>query len=418
MFPKPMLPKPNSTPKSELKEARVTRDPTAQRIWLMIALVLALLAFMILPLEQPEGRSSFVAQRPPEVEAPTGALAEVYDLARPATLKIEVRSREQFFRSFVRGLGTGFFISPDGYILTAYHVVEGSDEEGALVGVGPNDTRYPLEVIGFDAYLDLALLKADVRGSVPYVPLADRAPRVGDRVVAIGNSRGDFLEARAGRVTALGVEASRADFASGTIELTAALAPGDSGGPVLSEAAKVVGVVSYISFMGGDGDLPGENFIPPFLRGLGLGSGFASYAVPVEIESDVVLALQNGVRRDVPVIGFSWQLDYNPREADTDLGPNAGPVVFRVQPGGPADQAGLRSLDERLVRNDVGQVVGREVQADVILSVDGERTRSFNRLLAVVRSKEIGQRVTLEVQRGQEIVDLELELGAKAQVFD
>ncbi|MDZ7705384.1 MAG: S1C family serine protease [Trueperaceae bacterium] len=395
----------------------MTRDPTAQRVWLVIALVLALLAFIILPLEQPEGRSSFVAQLPPDVEAPTGALAEVYDLARPATLRIEVRSREQFFRSFVRGLGTGFFISPDGYILTAYHVVEGANEEGSLVGVGPNDDRYPLELVGFDAYLDLALLRTDVRGSVPFVPLADRAPRIGDRVVAIGNSRGDFLAARAGRVTALGVEASRADFASGTIELTAALAPGDSGGPVLNEASKVVGVVSYISFMG-DGGLPGDNFIPPFLRGLGLGSGFASYAVPVELNSAVVAALQSGVRRDVPVIGFSWQLDYDPRNTDIDLGANAGPVVFRVQPGGPADRAGLRSLDERLVRNDLGQVVGRDVQADVILSVDGERTRSFNRLLAVVRSKEIGQRVTLEVQRGSETVRLELELGAKAQVFE
>ena len=401
-------------------EVVVSQHQTARRVWLMVALLLALTAFALAPLQQPTtmpNPANFVAQRPPEVEKPTGRLVEAYILARPATLQIEVRSREGIFRPFVQGMGTGFFISPDGYVLTAYHVIESVHRDAVLVGIGHYEQEYPLTLVGFDAFLDLALLRADVGIEVPYLPLAQTAPAIGSSVVAIGNSRGDFLQPRAGQVTRLGVTASRADFASGTIELTAALAPGDSGGPVVNARGEVVGVVSYISFMPEASFSQSDRFIPPFLRGIALPRSFASYAVPTLVDSAVVADMRLGGQRDVPVIGFSWRQDYNPRDSSLNLGSLAGPIVHQVQPGGPAYQAGLRDYSEQLSRNHDGQVLTRDVVADVIISVDGERTRGFNDLLEIVRRRQIGQTVLLEVQRGNSTAQLELTLGAKAEVF-
>jgi S1-C subfamily serine protease len=362
------------------------------------------------PLFNPHEDLGLVSRQPPEVTAPTGILNTVYKTARAAALRIEVRSAGVFV-PFVEGVGTGFFISPTGQVLTAYHVVERA--RGELVGVDAEDNVYELELLAFDAYLDVALLQAEIDNPIAFLPLNDDTVRVGNEIVAIGNSRGDFLAARAGQVTRLGVEAARADFASGTIELTAALAPGDSGGPVLNELGEVIGVVSYISFM------PGTEggFVPPFLRDLGLLPDFASYAVPVARSGDLFVRLQAGDQRDVPVIGFSLYEDYIPRADNRDLGPLAGPIVYRVQPASPAETAGLRNLQEQVMRNEVDTIIGRRIVADVIVAVNKERTRNFNELLASVRNKRIGETVTLQVQRGSETIFLQLELGAKADVF-
>ncbi len=361
-----------------------------------------------------------VQAAPPEPLAPEGALADAYQLALPAALRIEARCAGAF-RGGALGVGSGFYISPKGEVMTAYHVVEGDAASVCprieYVGIEADGDEVSLAMVGFDAYFDLAVMRADVAGEVPYLPLAADAPRPGTEVVAIGNSRGDVLAPRAGRVTRLGVRASRADFADGTIELTAALAPGDSGGPVLTQAGEAVGVVSYISFT--PGSLQSDVYIPPFLRGLSLPSDFASYAVPVSLDDDLVAGLRAGEQRDVPVIGFSWRpgFDYEPGQDGRDFGVRPGPVVVNVAPDGPAAQAGLRAYAERPVYDDAGELVGIDRRADVIVAVDGEPTPTFYALLETVRRKQIGETVTLTVQRGRTTVRLDLELGAKRQVF-
>ena len=115
----------------------------------------------------------------------------------------------------------------------------------------------------------LALLRAVGAKHVPYLNVSPLEPVVGSGVVAIGNSRGDFLQGRAGEVRRLDVRAVQASFADGTFELTAALAPGDSGGPVVDEAGNAVGVVSYIAFT------------PPHtVSGAGAAAAFRAAAVP------------------------------------------------------------------------------------------------------------------------------------------
>lgn len=357
-------------------------------------------------------------QGPPPIEGPKGDLLVAYHSAREATVRIEARCVEGRVGATL-GVGTGFFVTSDGLVMTAYHVVDQNSNQpcaSRLVAITSTEEEYPLDLVGYDIYMDVATLRADVSRAVPYLPAATAKPRVGDQVVAIGNSRGDFLAPRAGRVTRLGVEAGRADFASGTIELTNSLAPGDSGGPVVNSGGEVIGVVSYISF--NPAAMSSQDWVPPYLRGARLPSSYASYAVPVVRDGEVFQAVLDGQRRDVPVIGFTWTpgLDYDPSESSYYLGARPGPIVDRVQSGGPADMAGLRSMTQERLEGTDGSV--RMVpRADVIVAVDGRATPTFYDLLAEVRNKQIGQTIVLTVQRGSATFRVELTLGARRDVF-
>jgi len=384
--------------------------------WVLLAL-LALTAVLGSRL-RPEPRLVHVAGTSPAIELPTGQLLTAFENTRDATVRLEARCVGGGGNR-VLGVGTGFFVNEEGLLLTAYHVVGAEANapcRARLVAVTTDRLEYPVELVGFDAYMDLAALKAQVPALVPYIPLATRAPSPGTSVVAIGNSRDDFMGARAGRVTRLGVQAGRADFASGTIELTNSLAPGDSGGPVVNSRGEAVGVVSYISF--NPNAMSSQSFVPPFLQGLTLTRDFAGYAVPLTRTSELVTRVLSGEKRDVPVVGFRWRegLDYDPAKSPHYLGARPGPIVDRVEPGGPADLAGLRSLEQETVVNEDGSVSVTPV-ADVIVAVDGTATPTFYDLLAVVRSKSIGDVVTLTVQRGPATFRLEMKLAPSTAVF-
>lgn len=404
-------------------QAAATRAPRPRvRAFTFVLLaVLAAVAWPLWPRDVGDPQLRFAQAVPPAVVAPQGDLLAAYELARPATLRVEARCANPVGRPQVLGVGTGFFFDAEGSVLTAYHVVDTSNGGAPCpvryVGIDPERREYALRLVGFDAYMDLAVLAADVDGAVPFVPLAARAPSPGTEVVAIGNSRGDFLEGRAGRVTRLGVRAGRADFADGTIELTNALAPGDSGGPVVTVRGEAVGVVSFISF--NPGGMSADANVPPFLMGLPLPREFAAYAVPVSVGSELVAAIAAGAQRDVPVIGFSWRPgdDYDPAGSAWDLGPRPGPIVNIVTPGGPAERAGLRSATERPVLDAEGRRVGTVREVDVIVAVDGRPTPTFASLIAEVRGKAIGQVVDLTVQRGGATFRFQLELGARRAVF-
>lgn len=322
----------------------------------------------------------------PSADTPVGIEA-LFKKSRPASVRIEQRSRPG---GPIEGIGTGFFIDKTGTLLTAYHVVEGA----RYLNVTTSSQRsFRAEVVGFDAARDIAVLKAAVRGDVAFVNLAPQRPRPGDRVLAIGNSGGDFLQPRRGRLLRLDAKAARADFPQGTLEMNAPLAPGDSGGPIFNTAGQAIGVVSYIRIAGYH-EFEGGESIPKTL---------ASYAVPVTASDATVQALRRGEKRDVPAMGVSFS---NAEPVDGVR----GAVIVRVTPGSPAARAGLRGSVE--------DSTGRVVRAgDVITAVDGNPTSDYEELLFQVRQKRIGDTVTLSILRGSRNIKVDVKLGPKAVIF-
>ena len=388
--------------------------------WFLL-LLLCLVAWGLIPTStQPERELTTIQDGPPPVVSATGPLKEVFESSRPATVRIESHCTTTPEGHRPAGIGTGFFIDESGTLLTAYHVVRAQQ-------LGPNcpvryqatasdDSTYDLELLAFDAVLDVALMKAELDAPVPWLPLSHRLPVTGSEVVAIGNSRRDFLQDRAGTVLRRNVTASQVSFASGTIETTASLAPGDSGGPLLNSTGEVLGVVSYISYLAG-GTAEEQGLIPRLVRQAFDRPDYTSYAVPVLQGGALQALLSEGMQRDIPVIGFQLQFDYLPAETGGTLGTSPGVVVGPVQAGGPGDMAGLRSFERQPVRDASGRRVGSSVRADVIVAINGFATPNFDQLLALIYEYDVGDTVTLTVQRGGELADLPLTLAGRRDIF-
>lgn len=388
--------------------------------WLLL-LLLSLVAWGVIPSRtEPQRELSTVQGGPPPVVSATGPLREIFEAARPAVVRVESHCATAPADHRPVGIGTGFFVDEGGTLLTAYHVVRAQQlGMGCPVdyrATGLDDTVYDLELVAFDAVLDVALMRANVSKPVPWLPLASRLPVSGSQVVAIGNSRRDFLQDRAGAVLRRNVTASQVSFASGTIETTAALAPGDSGGPLLNSAGEVIGVVSYISFLAG-GTAEEEGLIPRLVRQAFDRPDYTSYAVPVLEGGSLYNLLLEGGQRDIPVIGFQLQFNYAPSDAGGALGSSPGVVVGPVQAGGPGAVAGLRSFERQAVRDAAGRAVGNTVRADVIVALNGFATPDFDQLLALIYEYDVGDTVTLTVQRGDELSELPLTLAGRRDIF-
>ncbi|WP_407541074.1 trypsin-like peptidase domain-containing protein [Deinococcus radiomollis] len=292
--------------------------------------------------------------------AATAALRKVYQASVSSAVRVNVGDS---------GIGSGFFMSPDGLILTAAHVPLGDSSAKLSVTTGAGQSL-PVTLVGYDEVRDLAVLKAE-GSNFPALKLADSTPKVGAGVVAIGNSRGSFDGGRAGAVTALNVSLDPT-FPVNMVESSMPLAPGDSGGPVLNAAGEVVGVSTAISNQNGS---------------------FASYFVPVTRNSALVQSLVSGVKRGVPVLGIGVA------DARATTG-QPGVLVTAVTPGLGAAKAGLKGGTVREFRDAAGDVQQDISGADIIVGVDGQAVTTPAGLIAYLRGKSVGDRVTLKVQRG------------------
>ncbi|MGC8968568.1 MAG: S1C family serine protease [Thermus sp.] len=291
------------------------------------------------------------------------ALEEVYAQAHPATLRIE---------GLEGGRGTGFFYAP-GLVLTAYHVVA---EGGPFRLFLANRTQAEARVVGFAEPLDLAVLATEAKAPAILPLETARRPRVGEAVLHIGNGRNQFIAPRYGRVTRL--EASPSPFLpQGLVETSLPLAPGDSGGPVLDTAGRVLGVAVAI----------GQTE-----------EGFRSYFTPLFGRQEVLAGLERGERSYWPYLGLRGPRALTP-ELARELGlPPGGVLVGEVVPGGAAHRAGLRGLESGGV-------------PDVILEVNGVPVNAFEDLLREVRRYRVGDRVALLVRRGGKVSRVEVLLS-------
>lgn len=343
-----------------------------------LLLLLALTGYL-LPARSPQGEQ---APTPPAAVTPLPQAlpAEERDLfaaLRPAVVRVDSVN----MATRTGGLGTGFFVSGQGRVLTAYHVVKA----GQLFQVTTlSGKTYPARVTAFDEAADVALLQVTRGGPFPFLELASQPPKVGERVLAIGNSGGDFLQPRRGELLRLNAEAGRSDFPAGTLEMNAPLAQGDSGGPIFNGRGEVLGVVSYV-------------------RVSGDGVTRASYAVPVPGGGELIGALQAGQKRESPLtalVGLAFDQNHS------GLTDPPGAVILRVTPGSAAARAGLRGC----VADRQGQLTAL---GDVILGIGGVRTPDSGTALDQVKRLKVGDRVEVEYLRGGQRARTTLTLRAQ-----
>ena len=266
-------------------------------------------------------------------------------------------------------LGSGFFISPDGYAVTNDHVVQ----HGVSFKVAAEDGKtYTARVIGADLRTDLALLKVDGRSDFPYVKFADRKPRIGDWVIAVGNPYGLGGTVTAGIVSARGRHIS-ADTFDDFIQIDAPINKGNSGGPSFDVEGEVIGVNTAILSPSG-------------------GSAGIGFAIP----STTVKAVIEQLRQKGVVIRGSLGVEIQPvtPEIASALGLKRveGVLVAEPQPGGPAAKAGL-------------------VPGDVITSVNDQPIQNAHDLAAKIGGTAPGTSVEVGVNREGNQRTLSVTLG-------
>ena len=245
-----------------------------------------------------------------------------------------------------QSLGSGFIVSADGYVVTNNHVVaptaRGIVEE--ITVTTPDGVDYPAELVGNDAASDLAVLKIKAPKALPFVRFGDSAhARPGDWVVAIGNPFG-----LGGTVTSGIISAIQRATGSGTaydryIQTDAAINRGNSGGPLFDMQGNVIGINNAI-------------FSP---SGGSVGIGFA---IPAEIAAPIVAKLRNGEEIERGYLGVQIQPVGEDVADSLGLAANRGEIIQGVQPGEPADRAGIKPGDIVLAVN------GKDVSPDQTLS--------------------------------------------------
>ena len=244
-----------------------------------------------------------------------------------------------------QSLGSGFIISADGFVVTNNHVVSpngrGSVEE--ITVTLPDGTEYEAELVGTDAASDLAVLKVSRRESFPFVKFGDSGQaRVGDWVIAIGNPFG-----LGGTVTSGIVSSVLRNTGGGAydryLQTDASINRGNSGGPLFDMQGNVIGVNNAI--------------ISPTGGSVGIG-----FAIPAETAAPIVDKLVRGVEIERGYLGINIQPVSDDVASSLGLQRNRGEIVQMVQPGQPAERAGIEPGDIVLAVN------GRDVTPDQTLS--------------------------------------------------
>lgn len=269
------------------------------------------------------------------------------------------------------GVGSGFVVDSDGYIVTNNHVVEQAEN---IVVTFEDGTKRDAELIGTDPKTDLALIKVESRGDLPFVEFGDSdTADVGDWVLAIGSPFGLGHSVTAGIVSARGRQIGSGPY-DDFLQVDAPINRGNSGGPTFNIGGEVVGVNTAI-------------FSP---TGGSVGIGFA---IPSNMARDVVDQLRDRGYVERGWLGVTIQTVTEDIAAGLDLPKAEGAIVAQVSSGSPADEAGLR-------------------QGDVIVEVDGTAIDAMRELPRVVAGIRPGSTANLTIWRDGERISREVRIGS------
>jgi serine protease Do len=270
-------------------------------------------------------------------------------------------------------LGSGFFISGDGYVVTNNHVVDNASTYTVIANDG---TEYNARLIGKDEKTDLALLKVDnVDSGFTYVKWADDVPRIGDWVVAVGNPFGLGGTVTMGIVSARGRQLSNGPY-DDYIQIDAPINRGNSGGPTFNIKGEVIGINTAIYSTTG-------------------GSVGIAFDIPASTASLIVDALKDHGAIVRGWLGVQTQSITSTLAESVKLTNTKGAMVSEPQSGSPADLAGIKA-------------------GDVILSVDGTTIGNPRDLALKIASTAPNTIVKVSVWRNGSAQDISVTLGTLA----
>jgi serine protease Do len=284
-------------------------------------------------------------------------------------------------------LGSGFIVDPKGYIITNYHVIEKADKIYVKLSTDPDgnsttDLGRPARVIGTDKATDLAVIKIETSTPLPTVKLGNSdTTQVGDWVEAIGSPFALSQTVTAGIVSAKNrtIQPGQSGQFQHFIQTDAAINPGNSGGPLLNMNGEVIGVNTAI-----------------YTQSAGYqGIGFAMPSnTVVEVYNELVSPTHKVTRGSIG-IQFSQQLS---GAVNRVYGFKNGVLVQKVQPGGPAEKAGLKT-------------------GDIITTIDGRSIKDGDDLVNEIASRRPGSSIRLGYLRDGKSADTSVSIGDREKVF-
>lgn len=330
-----------------------------------------------LPAEQKLDKSSLVNWREApetanetELDRLNRAFVQLANNSRPAIVQIRVTGLDAKGTQSQGSRGSGFFIDPEGYILTAHHVIDKAKD----IEIRSSDGhRLPARVIAADNQIDLAILKAQSDRESPVLSLGDSDNiSVGDLAVVFGYPFGRESSMNLGIISRAGrtyPDSASYDF----IQTDAGAYPGGSGGPLLNSKGHVIGMITMASDRGNMG-----------------------FATPINVIKRIIPRLVNGEKFAWGWLGVQMS-DISLDQAKTlGIFPVKGVVVSSVLPGQPAARGGLQ-------------------KQDVILSVNDTQVDSPREVVRMVGGLEAGRVVRLTILRKGKTLQLSVPLGSRPE---
>ena len=297
------------------------------------------------------------------------------------------------------GVGSGFVVNGEGEIVTNAHVVTTGQGEAVkrareVFVEFADGNQVEAEIVGADPNADIALLKIDPAGlKLRPLPLGESASvEVGEPVAAIGSPFGEKQSLSVGVISAIdrSIESLTSFDISGAIQTDAAINPGNSGGPLVDGEGRVIGINQQIKSTSGGGE----------------GVGFA---VPVDVVKNSLDKLREDGEARYAYLGVS-SVELYPQLVDRfELDVDKGAWVQDVNPGGPAEEAGVRGGGSEVTF----QARAFRPGGDVITKVDGKAVEDSAQLAQLIAAYEPGEEVPLEIHRGGDTRQIEVKLGER-----